>query len=131
MSTPLDHLPFTPQTGPPVTYKPSTPSDLPPQHVPQNTLPHVMDKESIPSNLPVLTPAPVNEPPTVHWSEEYKLPLLAVIAYFMFSMDGVHGTLKTALPAAFVPGTVGSLSYSLCFGVFFYVLSVGLEMMLA
>jgi hypothetical protein len=134
MSTSIDSLPFTSQTGPPIHYKPTTQSDLPPQHVPQATLPHVADKQSIPSYMPPRQdPYIAYETPVVKESNyetmivDYKMPILAVIAYFIFSLESIRHTLRSAAPSTFVDGTSGTLAYSLTFGALFYLLSTILD----
>jgi hypothetical protein len=132
MSTSIENLPYTSSSG---QYQPTTDSALPPQHVPQQTLPHVADKQTLPAYMPP-KPQPYiqDQPQTSSPSSyemmivEYKMPILAIIAYFIFSLDTVRLTLKATAPTTFVDGTAGMLAYSLCFGALFYTLSTMLEM---
>lgn len=110
MSTEIDNLPF------------NTPTDLPARDIPRETVAHVTDPQVTTTYVP---PAPRYIEDTKPKYEEYKLPIILSILYFIWSIPTVQGYVERLSPI-FVDPSFGLVAKSVCFGIFYYAFTLGI-----
>jgi len=100
MSTNIEDLPYT---APPPTTK------LPERDIPRETLSHVADPQTtvnfVPKVQEYMPPAPLPPPPSklVHYIEEFRIPILLGLLYYIFQMGFVHDAMLKFIPSGFKP----------------------------
>jgi len=110
MSTEIDKLPF------------NTPTDLPARDIPRETVHHVTDPQTNTTYVPLANKY-IEE--TKQKYEEYKLPIILSILYFLWNIPSVQATLERVAPI-FVDPTFGLVAKSVCFGAFYYAFTLGI-----
>jgi len=110
MSTEIDKLPF------------NSPTDLPARDIPRETVAHVTDPQVNTTYVP---------PPSARYIEdskpryeEYKLPIILSILYFLWNIPIVQSNIERIAPI-FTDATFGLVAKSVCFGGFYYAFTLG------
>jgi hypothetical protein len=138
MSTIITDLPYTtptvqtlPQQGPPQT------AALPERDIPRNTLEHAADPQTQINYLPPKQPDYIGQSQQVlpaksgidyqQLLEDFRVPIMLSLLYFIFQMQLVQGLLQQVLPMLFkVDGnmtTYGLAAKSAMFGSAYYTLT--------
>lgn len=152
MSTNISDLPITPPNPQPLVqnqqlpqlqeqnqYYIPTKSELPPRDIPQNTTPLTMDPSTIPNYLPSQGPQyisdvqystqPIN-PTHYELSDEFKIPILLFLLYYIFQLPIVNTFILRIFPDMFNASghltSTGTIVKSLLFGIFYYIFIKGL-----
>jgi len=126
MSTNLTDLPFT------------TPAaKLPERDIPRETLPHVADPQTTVNYVPrvpeYLPPAPAPPAPSliIRYVDEFRVPIVLSLLYYIFQMAFVQDALHKFIPALFKAdgnlSSVGIVVKSGLFGSAFYGLTLLME----
>ena len=124
MSTSIDDLPY------------NKPSELPSRDIPRETIHHVTDPQVTPIYIPPKSPEYIEHQPTSNpskidkWVEEFKVPILLSVLYFIFQLPLAQSTLKWLVPSCFIDGsltTTGLCVKSGLFGVAYYGMMIVLE----
>ena len=110
MATEIDKLPYN---G----------TDLPVRDVPRETIDHTVDPEIRQTYVPS-APKYIEQPIPERW-EEYRLPVLLSILYFLWNIPSVQQTVERMFPSIFSDPSMGLLAKSVCFGILYYVFTVG------
>lgn len=129
MSTPISELPYNTATN---TVTPST--ELPARDIPRDTVNHVTDPQITPNYVPSKQQEYIEQQP-VHYQaptqskmdklfEEFKLPILLSVLYFIFQMPSVHSFIIRVFPSIAHAGeltTLGVIVKSIIFGLSYHV----------
>ena len=111
MSTPIADLPFTPTTA------------LPERDIPRETLQHAADPQTTANYMPrhpEYIPAP---PPKYDYSylmDEFRVPIILAMLYFLFQLEFFQAFLQRTLPATLQEGTYGIAAKSVLYGAAYY-----------
>ena len=129
MSTNLADLPFT--------TPPATTTQLPERDIPRETLPHVVDPQTtvnyVPKAQEYMPPAPAPPAPSlmVRYVEEFRVPIVLSLLYYIFQMAFVQDALRKFVPSIFKPdgnlSSIGLIVKSGLFGSAFYGLTMMME----
>ena len=129
MSTNLADLPFT--------TPPATSTQLPERDIPRETLPHVVDPQTsvnyVPKVAEYMPPAPPPPAPSmmVRYVEEFRVPIVLSLLYYIFQMAFVQDALRKFVPSIFKPdgnlSPIGLIVKSGLFGAAFYGLTIMME----
>jgi hypothetical protein len=129
MSTNIADLPYTAPA-------PST-TQLPERDIPRETLPHVVDPQTTVNYVPkapeYMPPPPQPPAPSlmVKYVEEFRVPIVLSLLYYIFQMGFVQDALHKFVPSIFKPdgnlSSTGMIVKSGLFGVAFYGLTVLME----
>ena len=115
MATDIDKLPF------------NTTTDLPARDIPRETIEHVADPETRPTYV-AQAPKYFEEQPIYRqvdrW-EEFRLPALLSILYFLWSVPSVQLMVERTFPSVFTDATMGLFAKSVCFGALYYAVTIG------
>ena len=111
MSTEIDKLPF------------NTPTDLPVRDIPRETIAHVADPQVNTTYVPPPPPKYIEDNPKPKY-EEYKLPVILSILYFLWNIPSVQGYVEKLAPI-FTDPTFGLVAKSVSFGAFYYAFTLG------
>jgi len=129
MSTNLADLPFT--------TPPAASTQLSERDIPRETLPHVVDPQTsvnyVPKAPEYMPPAPLPPAPSliVRYVEEFRVPIVLSLLYYIFQMAFVHDAIRKFIPSIFKPdGNLSSLGLVVKSGLFgsaFYGLTMLME----
>ena len=115
MATEIDKLPYNSTT------------DLPARDIPRETIEHAIDQQTTPTYVPS-APKYIHQqqvqPQTDRW-EEFRLPALLSILYFLWSVPSVQLMIERMAPTIFSDQTTGLFAKSVCFGAFYYAVTIG------
>jgi hypothetical protein len=115
MATDIDKLPF------------NTTTDLPARDIPRETIEHAVDPETRPTYVPQ-APKYLEEQPVYkqvdRW-EEFRLPALLSILYFLWSVPSVQLMVERTFPSIFTDATMGLFAKSAGFGALYYAVTIG------
>jgi hypothetical protein len=111
MSTEIDKLPF------------NTTTDLPVRDIPRETISHTADPQVNATYVPPPPPKYIEESPKPKY-EEFKLPIILSILYFLWNIPSVQGYVEKIAPI-FTDATFGLMAKSLAFGTFYYAFTLG------
>jgi hypothetical protein len=144
MSTNISDLPTIPQNTQPLVqnpqyYVPPGNTELPSRDIPQHTTPHTIDPTTIPNYIPPKGPQyiadtqyasqPTN-PAHYELSDEFKVPILLFILYYLFQLPIVNTMILRMFPdmlnATGHLTSTGTVVKSLLFGAFYYFFIKGL-----
>jgi hypothetical protein len=152
MSTNISDLPISPPNPQPLVqnqqvsnapsqqyYIPPSKMELPPRDIPQHTTTHTIDPTTIPNYLPpqgqpYISDSQYTNPPTnpIHYqiSDEFKIPILLFILYYLFQLPIVNTIILRIFPdmlnASGHLTSSGTIVKSLLFGIFYYLFIKGL-----
>jgi hypothetical protein len=112
MSTEIDKLPF------------NTSTDLPVRDIPRETISHVADPQINTHYVPPPVPRYIDEDKPKQNYEEYKLPLILSILYFLWNIPSVQTYIEKLAPI-FIDSNFGLVAKSISFGAFYYVFTLG------
>jgi hypothetical protein len=108
MSTEISQLPYT--------------AELPIRDVPRETVDHTIDPQTIPTYI---TPAEKYIPPYTKNTDEYKLPILLSILYFLYNIPSLQQMIDRALPQMFSDPTMSLIAKSVGYGLLYYMVTIG------
>ena len=111
MSTEIDKLPFNSST------------DLPARDIPRDTIAHVADPQVNTNYVPPPPPKYIEESNPKF--EEYKLPVILSILYFLWNIPMVQAYVEKIAPI-FTDSTFGLVAKSVSFGAFYYAFTLGI-----
>jgi hypothetical protein len=129
MSTPISELPYNTATN-----TVSATTELPPRDIPRETVNHTTDAQVTPTYIPPKQQEYIEQQP-VHYQppaqskmdrlfEEFKLPILLSVLYFIFQMPTVHSFIIRVFPSIAHAGeltTLGVMVKSVLFGLSYHV----------
>ncbi len=114
-------------------------TDLPARDIPQHTSSHTIDPTTIPNYLPSQGPqyiadpqysVPPTNPSQYEVSDEFKIPILLFILYYLFQFPLVNTMILRIFPnmlnASGHLTSTGTIVKSILFGAFYYMLIKGL-----
>ena len=117
MSTAISDLPYT------------QPNPLPERDIPRETLPHAADPQTVANYMP--RQAEYIPPPAkydyAYLVEEFRIPLILSLLYYIFQLGLVQNTIMQALPSLFQEGKItsnGVLVKSGLFGAAYYAITL-------
>jgi len=125
MSTPISELPYNSSTN--------TATDLPARDIPRETVTHTTDAQVTPNYVPPKQQEYIEQQPIQYQSspskidklmEEFKLPILLAVLYFIFQMPTIHSFIIRVFPSIAHAGeltTFGVLVKSILFGLSYHV----------
>jgi len=129
MSTPISELPYNTATN---TVAPTT--ELPARDIPRETVNHVTDAQITPTYIPPKQQEYIEHQPLQYQTptqskmdkllEEFKLPILLSVLYFIFQMPTVHSFIIRVFPSIAHSGeltTLGVIVKSIIFGLSYHV----------
>ena len=128
MSTNIQDLPYTPT----VQFATTTPNmELPSRDIPQQTINHVADEQIKPNYIPPPVPDYIGHvqyqkptKPKEDWMEDFRIPIVLSILYFVFQMPMVNIFLMRLLPNQIADDgnltPFGIMVKSACFGLAYY-----------
>jgi hypothetical protein len=126
MSTNIDDLPYNSPVG-------SKTAELPARDIPRETIQHTTDVQTTPNYIPPKQPEyieqqQVYQPPPPNkldrFLDEFKLPILLSILYFIFQLPMVQTFIVRMFPSVVLNGdltTIGVVIKSIMFGLAFHV----------
>lgn len=123
MATNIDDLPY------------NKPTELPSRDIPRETIDLVADPQVNPTYIPPKAPEyiesqPVSSSRIDRWMDEFKMPILLSVLYFIFQLQLVQSIMMSFVPSCFVDGklTLTGLGVkSGMFGVAYYGMIIALE----
>lgn len=111
----------------------NTKTDLPARDIPRETIDHVADPQVTPNYMPPKERAYIEEQPTYveqskldKFIEEFRIPLLVALLYFLFETPTIQTMLSRLAPSLFTD-TTGLLAKSICFGAMYYSAMMGAD----
>jgi hypothetical protein len=109
MSTEISQLPYT--------------AELPIRDVPRETVDHTIDPQTIPTYI---SPAEkyITPDKKENW-EEYKLPILLSILYFLYNIPSLQKMIERALPQMLSDPTMSLMAKSAGYGLLYYLVTIG------
>ena len=107
MSTEIAKLPYT--------------TELPIRDVPRDTVDHTIDPQTVPTYI---SPAEKYIPHTKN-IEDYKLPILLSILYFLYNVPSVQTMIERTLPQIFSDPTMSLMAKSAGYGLLYYMVTIG------
>ena len=110
MATEIDKLPYN--------------NDLPARDIPRETIDHAIDSQTTPTYVPAPPPKYIEESRTDKW-EEFRLPALLSILYFLWNVPSIQLMVERTFPSVFADATMGLFAKSVCFGLFYYGVTIG------
>jgi hypothetical protein len=115
MATEIDKLPY------------NTTTDLPARDIPRETIEHAIDQQTTPTYVPSAPKYIEQQPlqPTFDRWEEFRLPALLSILYFLWSVPSVQLMVERMAPSIFTDATTGLFAKSVCFGALYYAVTIG------
>jgi hypothetical protein len=144
MSTIITDLPYTTPTVQTVPGPPQQNAPLPQRDIPRNTLEHAADPQTQVNYLPPKQPDYIAQeplpPPKQGFAyhqllEDFRIPIILSLLYFIFQMQLVQGFLVQVLPMLFKADgnmtTYGIAAKSVMFGSAYYTLTTLMEKMAA
>lgn len=113
MSTNISELPF------------NTKTDLPSRDIPRETIDHVADPQVTTTYVPPKMPQYIQDPEnkTDKLLNEFRIPIIVGILYFIFETPTIQGLFTRVLPTF----KETPLLKSVCFGGLYYVALRGME----
>ncbi len=108
MSTEIAKLPYT--------------TELPIRDVPRDTVDHTIDPQTVPTYI---SPAEKYIPPYSKNIEDYKLPILLSILYFLYNVPSVQKMIERTLPQMFSDPTMSLMAKSAGYGLLYYMVTIG------
>ncbi len=119
MSTPIADLPFT------------QPNPLPERDIPRETIAHAADPQTTTNYMPRQQEyIPVAQPSKYDYANlmnEFRIPIILSMLYFIFQLDAVQGFILQVLPALFKEGKLtsnGTIVKSGLFGASYYAITL-------
>jgi len=126
MSTPISELPYNTSTN--------KVTELPARDIPRETISHTTDAQVTPTYIPPKQQEYIEEQP-VHYQpptqskmdrlmEEFKLPILLAVLYFIFQMPAIQSFIIRVFPSIAHAGeltTLGVIVKSIFFGLSYHV----------
>jgi hypothetical protein len=129
MSTPISELPYNTATN---SVSPTT--ELPARDIPRETVVHTTDAQVTPTYIPPKQQEYIEQQPVYYQQpsqsklerlfEEFKLPILLSVLYFIFQLPTVHSFIIRVFPSIAQSGeltTLGVMVKSLLFGLSYHV----------
>ena len=134
-STNISDLPYT---TPPVASAPQQAARLPDRDIPRETIQHTIDPQANVQYLPPQPPdyIPPAAPPASKLDytklyEEFRVPVMIALLYFVFQLDSFQGLLRRIIPALFSESgqltSKGVFVKSGLFGSAFYLLTFAMQ----
>ena len=113
MATEIDKLPYNT-------------TDLPARDIPRETIEHAIDPQTTPTY--VQSAPKYIEPVQVQQDrlEEFRLPALLSILYFLWNIPSVQQMVERMFPSIFSDPSMSLFAKSVCFGILYYVFTIGL-----
>ena len=108
MATEIDKLPYNSTT------------ELPARDIPRETIEHVADPQTTPTYVPSAPKYIQAQPLQVDRWEEFRLPALLSILYFLWNVPTVKQMVERTFPTVFTDTTTGLFARSVCFGALYY-----------
>ncbi len=109
MSTEISQLPYT--------------AELPIRDVPRDTVDHTIDPQTVPTYIPSAEKY-ISPDKKDNW-EEYKLPILLSILYFLYNIPSLKKMMDGALPQMFSDPTMSLMAKSVGYGLLYYMVTIG------
>ena len=110
----------------------NTKTELPTRDIPRETIVHVADPQVTPTYMPPKEHEYIDRQSTYvepskldKFIEEFRIPLLVAILYFLFETPTVQGMLVRIAPS--LTDTTGILFKSICFGAMYYSAMMGAD----
>ena len=131
MSTKIDDLPY----NTPVNKT----AELPARDIPRETIEHTTDVQTTPNYIPQKQPDYIEHQPIYHpppagkldkFLEEFRIPILLSILYFIFQLPMVQGFIMRMFPSVVQNNdltTIGVVVKSIMFGLSFHVTMFGID----
>lgn len=124
MATEIENLP----------YNSTVKMELPSRDIPRETIDHAADPQVVPQYVPAKEPRYIESQP-VHnetskmdrFIEEFRMPIMLSILYFLFEIPMIHSMLTRIAPSVFADGTTGLIAKSVCFGSAYYIAMMGAD----
>lgn len=111
----------------------NTKTELPTRDIPRETIDHVADPQVTPTYIPPKEREYIEQQPTYveqskldKFIEEFRIPLLVAILYFLFETPTIQNMIVRIAPSLFTD-TTGLLAKSICFGVMYYSAMMGAD----
>jgi len=122
MATKIEDLPFNK-------------AELPPRDIPRETLEHVTDPQVQQPYVPPkqqeyierVVPPPISKFDKLVY--EFRIPIMVCVVYLLFELPASQSLLLRVAPSLFTDSSTGLLVKSVCFGVVFYGVTLGMEYM--
>lgn len=114
MSTPIADLPFTP-------------TSLPERDIPRETIQHAADPQTTVNYMPrqqEYIPAVAPKYDYSHLLDEFRVPIILSMLYFIFQLEFVQSFLQRTLPAMLQEGSQGVAVKSGLFGAAYYAITL-------
>ena len=114
MATEIDKLPYNT-------------TDLPARDIPRETIEHAIDPQTTPTYVPS-APKYIEQQhvqQTIDRWEEFRLPALLSILYFLWSVPSIQVMVERFAPSIFADPTMGLFAKSICFGALYYAVTIG------
>lgn len=135
-TTNISDLPYN-AVAPNISPQQQAPTKLPERDIPRETIQHVADPQAHVQYLPPKPQdyIPAAAPPArLEYSkllEEFRIPILLALLFFVFQMQSFQGLLKRLVPAMFAETgqltSNGAMMKSGLFGAAYYALTLGIE----
>ena len=128
MSTPISELPYNTTTN---TVSPTT--ELPARDIPRETVTHTTDAQVTPTYIPPKQQEYIEQQPVYYQPsqskmdrlfEEFKLPILLSVLYFIFQLPTVQSFIIRVFPSIAHAGeltTLGVIVKSVMFGLSYHI----------
>jgi hypothetical protein len=110
MATEIDKLPYN--------------TELQARDIPRETIDHAIDSQIKPTYVPDSPPKYIENVPVDKW-EEFRLPALLSILYFLWNVPSVQLMVEKTFPSIFADATTGLFAKSVCFGLLYYGITIG------
>ena len=130
MSTPIAELPYNTVTN--------TPSELPARDIPRETVSHTTDAQVKPNYIPPKQPEYIQQQQVNSYQpskvdkllEEFRLPIILSILYFIFQMPSVQAFIVRMIPSVVHNNEltmVGIMVKSVLFGLSYHVTMLSMD----
>ena len=109
----------------------NTKTELPSRDIPRETIDHVADPQVNPTYIPPKEREYIEQQPTYveqskldRFIEEFRIPLLVALLYFLFETPSIQTMVSRFAP---ISDTTGLLVKSVCFGAMYYSAMMGAD----
>ena len=131
MSTPIAELPYN-------TVANTTSADLPARDIPRETITHTTDAQVKPTYIPPKQPEYIQQQQVNIYQpskvdkllEEFRLPIILSILYFIFQMPSVQSFIVRMIPSVVNNNeltTMGVMVKSVLFGLSYHITMMGID----
>jgi hypothetical protein len=134
-TTNISDLPYN-AVAPNISPPSQAATKLPERDIPRETIQHVADPQAHVQYLPPKPPDYIPPPPPasrLEYSkllEEFRIPILLALLFFVFQMQSFQELLKRLIPAMFTEGQLtsnGAMMKSALFGAAYYAMTLAIE----